>query len=105
MRFEDVSALLAEARRRSGLTIRQLAAHAGTSHSAIAAYETGARSPNTATLQRSVEACGFSVETRLHPVGPFEDRVRRGRELSEVLDLADQFPSKHRAGPLRRFPD
>jgi transcriptional regulator with XRE-family HTH domain len=100
----DVAALLVEARHRSGLTIRQLATRAGTSHSAIAAYESGAKSPNTATLQRLVEACGFAVETRLRPVGPFEDRVRRGRELVEVLDLADQFPSEHRALAIKPFP-
>jgi transcriptional regulator with XRE-family HTH domain len=96
--------VLAEARRRSGLTTRQLARRAGTSHSAVAAYESGAKAPNTATLRRLVRACGFEIEPRLHPVEPFEDRVKRGRELLEVLDLADQFPTGSRRPMGRPFP-
>lgn len=95
--------MLREARRRSGLTIRQLARRAHTSHSAIAAYESGAKSPNSATLRRLVRACGFEIEPHLRPLAPFENRPERGRELVDVLDLAGQFPSEHR--PLtRRFP-
>jgi transcriptional regulator with XRE-family HTH domain len=95
--------LLREARRRSGLTIRQLARRAHTSHSAIAAYESGAKAPNSATLRRLIHACGFAVETRLRPLAPFENRPERGRELVDVLDLAGEFPTEHR--PLsRRFP-
>lgn len=100
----EVGIVLTEARRRSGLTIRQLARRAGTSHSAVAAYESGARSPNTATLARLVRACGFEVEPRLCPLGPFEDRVKRGRELLEVLDLADEFPTGRRAPITGVFP-
>ena len=100
----DVASLLARARHRSGLTIRQLACRAGTSHSAVAAYESGAKAPNTSTLDRLVRACGFEIESRLRPLSPFEDRARRGRDLVEVLDLADQFPSEH-PSPIRgRFP-
>jgi len=95
--------LLREARRRSGLTIRQLARRAHTSHSAVAAYESGAKSPNSATLRRLIEACGFEVEPRLRPLAPFENRLQRGRDLVDVLDLAGEFPSEHRA-LARRFP-
>jgi transcriptional regulator with XRE-family HTH domain len=95
----NVAAVLAEARHRSGLTLRQLARRAGTSHSTIAAYESGTKAPNTATLERLIQACGFDLEPRLRPRSRFEDRVRRGRELVEVLDLADEFPSE-RARPL-----
>jgi transcriptional regulator with XRE-family HTH domain len=98
------AALLRDARRRSGLTIRQLARRAHTSHSAIAAYESGAKSPNSATLRRLIAACGFELEPRLQPTAPFEDRARRGRELVEVLDLAGEFPSEHRPLSRRRFP-
>lgn len=95
--------LLREARRRSGLSIRQLARRARTSHSAIAAYESGAKSPNSATLRRLIRACGFEIEPRLRPLAPFENRPERGRELVDVLDLAGEFPSEPR--PLsRRFP-
>src|SRR5436309_9519413 len=95
--------LLREARRRSGLTIRQLARRARTSHSAIAAYESGAKSPNSATLRRLIAACGFDIEPTLRPLAAFENRLERGRELVEVLDLAGEFPSRHRS-LSRRFP-
>jgi transcriptional regulator with XRE-family HTH domain len=91
----NVAAVLAEARHRSGLTTRQLARRARTSHSAIAAYESGAKAPNTATLERLVHACGFAIEHRLCALAEFENRAERGRQLLEVLDLADQFPSEH----------
>ena len=96
--------MLRDARRRSGLTIRQLARRARTSHSAIAAYESGAKSPNSATLRRLVRACGFEIEPHLRPIAPFEDRRQRGRELVEVLDLAGEFPTEHRPRVPRRFP-
>lgn len=84
--------------------MRQLARRAGTSHSAIAAYESGAKAPNTATLLRLVTACGFDIDAKLRALTPVEDRVQRGRELVEVLDLAGQFPSEHRATISKRFP-
>jgi len=100
----EVAELVREARRRSGLTIRQLARRAGTSHSAIAAYESGAKSPNTTTLARIAEACGFSLRCELSPVAPFEDRPARGRELVEVLELAELFPAEHAPTISGRFP-
>jgi transcriptional regulator with XRE-family HTH domain len=99
----DVADLIADARRRCGLTIRQLACRAGTSHSAVAAYESGAKSPNTATLRRLVRACGFEIQLGLRAVDPFEDRVKRGRELVEVLDLAGEFPSERLGSISTRF--
>ena len=98
------AALLRDARHRSGLTIRQLARRARTSHSAIAAYESGAKSPNSATLRRLVRACGFEIEPQLRPIAPFEDRRQRGNELVQVLDLAGEFPTEHRPLAPRRFP-
>ena len=100
----QVAQLLREARTRSGLTIRQLARRAGTSHSAIAAYESGTKSPNTTTLARITEACGFSLRCELAPLAPFEDRPARGRELVEVLELAELYPAKHAPTISGRFP-
>jgi hypothetical protein len=100
----DAAAVLKQARRRSGLTIRQLARRARTSHSAVAAYESGAKTPNTETLRRLIHACGFKIEPRLLPLAPFENRARRGRELLEVLELADRFPSDHGDLTAKRFP-
>jgi hypothetical protein len=70
----------------------------------VAAYESGAKSPNTATLERLVRASGFDIDAQLRPRAEFEDRVRRGRELLEVLDLADELPTEHRSPPRKRFP-
>jgi transcriptional regulator with XRE-family HTH domain len=100
----DAADVLREARGRSGLTIRQLARRGGTSHSAVAAYESGAKTPTAATLVRLVNACGFDAQLSLRPRDAFEDRRRRGRELREVLDLADRFPQQHRPLRRRRFP-
>ena len=71
------------------MTLRQLAAVAHTSHSTLAAYETGAKCPTVDTLNRIVEATGFRIEGQLTlDAEPF-DRTARGRELAEVLELAE----------------
>ena len=99
----DVGTLLREARHRAGLTIREVARRAGTSHSAVAAYESGAKSPNTTTLARIVEACGFSLRPQLVALAPFEDRRARAREIVRVLELAEVFPTEHRRTISGRF--
>jgi transcriptional regulator with XRE-family HTH domain len=55
------------ARARSGLTQADVAARVGTTQSAIARLESGARkhSPSIATLQRYARALGFRLEIRL----------------------------------------
>ena len=93
-----------QARRRSGLTLRQLSARASTSHSTVAAYESAAKTPTVATLARLLEACGFRAEIDLHPRDPFVDRRRRGEELRQVLDLADELPARHGDSISARFP-
>jgi transcriptional regulator with XRE-family HTH domain len=100
----DAARVISDARRRAGLTIRDLARRAQTSHSAVSAYESGAKAPNTATLERIVEACGFNLKSELVPRGPFEDRVARGREIQRVLELAEEFPTEHRRTISGRFP-
>lgn len=99
----DTAALIREARERAGLTIRQLARRADTSHSAIAAYESGAKVPNPATLDRIIEACGFGLKKELVPRAPFEDRAARGREILRVLELAEEFPTEHRRAIAGKF--
>lgn len=100
----DAAVLIPRARRRAGLSLRQLAVRAGTSHSAIVAYEQGRTSPSVATLDRILAAAGFAVDVTLTPrVGRDEaDRSARGRELVEVLDLAAVFPATHE--PRLTFP-
>jgi transcriptional regulator with XRE-family HTH domain len=77
----DISRLVREARRDAGITQAELAHRAGTAQSAVAAYETGARMPSLATLQRLVDACECDLQLSVRP------RVRRGAESLEEIAL------------------
>ncbi len=57
----DEGQLLAEARRRAGISQRELARRAGTSQAAVARIERGRQSPSAATLRRLVAACGVDL--------------------------------------------
>jgi transcriptional regulator with XRE-family HTH domain len=59
--------LVREARRRAGLTQRQLAKLAGLSQATIARIESGATQPTLAQVCRLVEACGLELQVRLVP--------------------------------------
>jgi transcriptional regulator with XRE-family HTH domain len=85
----DAARLIRSARLAAGLTLRELAAVAGTSHSTLAAYETGAKCPTVETLSRIVAAAGYRIETRLVPAPDPFDHLARGRELADVLELAE----------------
>ena len=95
----DASLLIRTARERSGLTLRALGERAGTSHSALAAYESGRTIPNVNTLDRILGAAGFAAEVTLELR---IDRANRGKELEQVLELAAQFPARH--APRLEFP-
>jgi transcriptional regulator with XRE-family HTH domain len=64
-----------KARAEAGLTQAEVAARAGTTQSAIARLESGARrhSPSIATLQRYARALGYRIEVKLvkqeRPIG------------------------------------
>ena len=62
--------LIKLARHDAGLSQRELARRAGTSQAAIAAYESGRRSPTLETLARVVRAAGQDL--RIHVV-PYDD--------------------------------
>jgi transcriptional regulator with XRE-family HTH domain len=85
----EITTLIRDARRAADITQVELATRAGTAQPAVAAYESGARTPNLATLRRLLGACDYDIELTTHP------RVRRGAatlaELSETIsqDLAD----------------
>lgn len=100
----DAAALIRTARRRQGLTLRALAERAGTSHSTLAAYESGRTIPTVATLQRVLRAAGVDADVSLtnRAGGGPADREARGRELIEVLELAEMFPARHE--PDNTFP-
>lgn len=91
----EASTTIHRSRELARLTLRSLAARAGTSHPTIAAYEAGRKSPGVATLTRIVEAAGFALEVSLVPLAGPVDRRERGQELIEVLELAEQFPARH----------
>ena len=54
-----------EARRRAGLTQRELAERAGTTQSAIARLESGRTSPSFEQVERMLKLCGFSMIVEL----------------------------------------
>ncbi|MBI2708978.1 MAG: helix-turn-helix transcriptional regulator [Actinobacteria bacterium] len=98
----NAATLIRATRGRAGLSLRELAARAGTSHSTLAAYEAGRKAPSLDTVDRIVRAAGFEVEVRTRPRVGGPDRADRGRELVEALELAEHFPARH--APTLRFP-
>ena len=96
---KKVVELLIYARRKSGLSARELARRVGSSHSTILAYEAGKKVPVTTTLMRLIHACGFSLDFKLAPRMRGDADYPRGDELEEVLQLASVFPAKHSEKP------
>jgi transcriptional regulator with XRE-family HTH domain len=88
----DAATLIRRVRVEQGLSLRDLAAKAGTSHSALAAYESGRKVPTVDTLDRIVRAAGFELTAHLAPAVGGVDPAAGGRELIEVLELAAMFP-------------
>jgi transcriptional regulator with XRE-family HTH domain len=68
------------ARMAAGITQQELANRAHTAQPAVAAYESGARTPNLATLERLLGACEYEMEVLARP------RVRRG--AASLAELA-----------------
>ena len=93
-RTRSTAALLARARAEAGLSLRELARRAGTSHATLSAYERGRKVPSVTTYIRILEACGNAVDVQLHPRIRERDGIPRGEELESVLNLAAQFPAK-----------
>jgi transcriptional regulator with XRE-family HTH domain len=79
----ETATLIRDARRAADITQAELAARARTAQPAVAAYESGARTPNLATLRRLLGACEHEVDVVARP------RVRRGAaslaELAETI--------------------
>jgi len=94
-------AIVREARRRAGLTQRELAARAGTSQSAIARIERGRQIPSVETLQRILRACDLELRFQIVPrdrhdedlieatlaLSP-EERIRAVEEMTRVAAAA-----------------
>jgi transcriptional regulator with XRE-family HTH domain len=102
----DTGDLLREARARARLTQSRLADLASTSQATVSAYEHGDKTPTAATLARLLAAAGMRlsvVPASRTVVTPTKDELeRRGRILTQVLDLAESLPARRRA--QLRFP-
>lgn len=92
---DHVAGTLKRARARAGLSLRELAKRAQTSHPTLLAYEQGKKAPSAQTFLRILTACGFAVDFELSPRIRESDGLERGRELETVLELAAQFPARH----------
>jgi len=62
--MSSAAAVIRGARLRAGLSVRELARRAGTSHATLSRYERGSVQPAFATVERIVRACG--LELRVH---------------------------------------
>jgi transcriptional regulator with XRE-family HTH domain len=91
----DAALLIRTARTQSNLSLRALAARAGTSHATLSAYENGRIDPGTAVFLRILSAAGRTLEASLLAVPDDIDGLDRGEELAAVLELAEQFPARH----------
>lgn len=96
----DVPSILRRARARAGLSLRELAARAETSHSTLAAYESARVAPNVETFDRILAATGFDASVSLTPRVASDEA--RSREFVDALHLAAQFPVRHK--PTIEYP-
>jgi uncharacterized protein len=95
MEHEDVAAdLIAQSRRRSGLSQAELARRAGMARSVVNSYEHGRRQPGVDALAWIAAAAG--LELRVAPAVRRLDDERSGRVLAQVLDLAEALPHRRR---------
>ena len=83
----DVASLLREARIEAGLTQADVAERASTSQPAVAAYESGSRTPVLATLARLLAACGREIVLDTQAL-PSSQLLRQRRELLLAAGLA-----------------
>lgn len=77
--FVDVASLIKQARRDAGITQLEMARRAKTAQPAVAAYESGVRTPTLATLERLLDACEHDLRLIASP------RTRRGAASLEQL--------------------
>jgi transcriptional regulator with XRE-family HTH domain len=93
----EVATMIRGARLAAGITQLELANRAGTAQPAVAAYESGGRTPNLTTLRRLLVACEHDVELLAHP------RVRRGAaSLAELgATIADDLQQDQERDALR----
>jgi transcriptional regulator with XRE-family HTH domain len=111
----EITTLIRGARRDAGITQVELATRAGTAQPAVAAYESGARTPNLTTLTRLLGACDHDVELTAAPrvrrgaasltelAGTISEEMAQGREddsLRLLFGFADDFRGSSRPGRI-----
>lgn len=86
----DAASLISRARKSAGMSQVELARRAGTSQPAIAAYESGARSPSVRTLDKIIRAAGASLVVDLRPLslGDGELLMQLRSHQRRIRDLA-----------------
>lgn len=89
----EIATLIRGVRQAAGITQIELAGRAGTAQPAVAAYESGSRTPNLATLERLLGACEHDIEVLARP------RVRRG--AASLAELANTIGEDLKQGRER----
>lgn len=97
--------LIAEARKRAGLTQRELGDRLGSHQSVVARWETGRARPDFNTVQRAVRAAGFELGFSLHPADDHdltlirrELRLQPHDRLRSLVAAVDAFASMRAVG-------
>lgn len=86
-------AIVREIRRRADISLREFARRARTSHSTLAAYESGTKEPALSTVERLAAGVDLSVRWRVEDAGS-NDRSLTRQELRSLLlhlDIARQL--------------
>lgn len=81
--------MVREARRRAGMTQRQLAAKSGIPQETIARIERGRVDPRIGTVDRLLEACGYGLESM--------PRLGIGIDRTQIRELLKLTPSERLA--------
>jgi transcriptional regulator with XRE-family HTH domain len=90
------AALIAEARKRAGLTQAELARRLGTHQPVVARWETGRTHPDFLTVQRAVRAAGFELSVGLTPLDDHDlTLIRRELALAPHERLSDLVSAVH----------
>ena len=93
--MSTAAATIRRARKRAGLTQRQLAMRLGTTQSAIARLESPASNPTVDMLERALHATGHDVRMSLsrRPPGVDESLIRQQLEMTPAqrLDLLEKM--------------
>jgi predicted nucleotidyltransferase/DNA-binding XRE family transcriptional regulator len=102
---QNAGALLREARRRAGLTQTQLARRAAVTQSVVSAYESGARQPSLANLQRLVAATGLQLSISVHGPASLRSRLTGplGRRVLRHRRQIKQIAATYGADDVRVF--